>query len=194
MQYFVILTGYLLGSIPFGYLVCRYWKGINILEHGSGNIGFTNVLRIAGWTPAGAVLAGDLGKGALAAWLGLQAGGELFGIMGGMAALLGHSFSLFLKFRGGKLVASGLGVLLVLVPEVAITALVLWLATVGLTRYVSLASILAGASVPISMFLYRESTALKIFGVVAAAFVVYRHKANISRLLKGEENKIGKKS
>jgi glycerol-3-phosphate acyltransferase PlsY len=80
MEYIALLAGYLLGSIPFGYLVSKYWKGINILEHGSGNIGFTNVLRTVGWPPALVVLVGDIGKGALAAWLGVATGGQLFGI------------------------------------------------------------------------------------------------------------------
>ncbi|PKM80083.1 MAG: acyl-phosphate glycerol 3-phosphate acyltransferase [Firmicutes bacterium HGW-Firmicutes-14] len=193
MKYLAIAAGYLLGSVPFGFLVSKYMKGINILEHGSGNIGFTNVLRTLGWKPAALVLAGDVGKGALAAWLGLKTGGEFFGILSGMAALMGHSFSIFLRFRGGKLVAAGFGVLLVLATETALTALAVWLAVVALTRYVSLASILAGLSVPAAVFFFRESMAVRVFGIVAAAFVIYRHRSNIERLAKGKEPKIGNK-
>ncbi|MBU7005543.1 glycerol-3-phosphate 1-O-acyltransferase PlsY [Phosphitispora fastidiosa] len=192
--YVAVFAGYLLGSIPFGYLVSKYWKGINILEHGSGNIGFTNVLRTLGWPPAAVVLAGDISKGSLAAWLGLYTGGEVFGIICGLAALIGHSFSVFLKFRGGKLVASGFGVLLMLVPEVALTALATWLAVVFLTRYVSLASITASGAMFLSVFLFHESAAMKIFGAVAAVFVILRHRSNIKRLLKGEETKISRKN
>ena len=192
--YVAIFAGYLLGSVPFGYLVSKYWKGINILEHGSGNIGFTNVLRTLGWPPAAVVLAGDISKGSLAAWLGLYTGGEVFGIICGLAALIGHSFSVFLKFRGGKLVASGFGVLLMLVPEVALTALAAWLVVVFLTRYVSLASITASVAMFLSMFLFHESAAMKIFGAIAAVFVILRHRSNIKKLLKGEENKISRKN
>ncbi len=192
--YVAILAGYLLGSVPFGYLVSKYWKGINILEHGSGNIGFTNVLRTLGWQPAAVVLAGDISKGALAAWLGLYTGGEIFGILCGLAALIGHSFSVFLKFRGGKLVASGFGVLLMLVPEVALTALAAWLVAVILTRYVSLASITASVAMFLAMFLFDESGAMKVFGSIAAVFVILRHRANIRRLLRGEESKINRKN
>jgi len=194
MNYLAVLAGYLLGSIPFGYIVCKYWKGINIFEYGSGNIGFTNVLRTVGWPPAFIVLVGDIAKGFLAAWLGLKAGGELFGILSGITALIGHSFSLFLRFRGGKLVSTGFGVLLVLSWEVALTALVTWLLALALTRYVSLASILAGLSVLVSVFLYGETLPMKGFGIIASMFVIYRHRSNINKLLKGQEYKIGQKA
>ena len=194
MSYLVAVIGYLLGSIPFGYLVSKYWKRINIMEHGSGNIGFTNVLRTVGWPPALVVLAGDVGKGALAAWLGMAAGGEYVGILSGLAALLGHSFSVFLKFKGGKMVATGLGVLLVLVPEAALTALGVWLVVLGWSRYVSLASVTAGAAVPIAMFLFGESMDMKIFGIIIGAFVIFKHRSNINRLLDGTEAKMGRKA
>ncbi len=194
MNYLAVMTGYLLGSIPFGYLVSKYWKGINILEHGSGNIGFTNVLRTVGWLPAIVVLFGDVGKGALAAWLGVRNGGEAFGIFCGMAAMLGHSFSVFLKFKGGKLVATALGVLLVLAPKVALVGAGMWLLTLALTRYVSMASILAAVSVIPSMFIFGESPGMKVFLGIAAAFLIYRHRSNIGRLLKGTEYKIGQKA
>ncbi len=194
MKYLVVAAGYLLGSIPFGYLVCRYWKGINILQHGSGNIGFTNVLRTAGWPPALLVLIGDVGKGAAAAWLGVKAGGDVFGIFSGLAAMLGHSLSVFLRFRGGKLVAAGLGVLLVLTPEVAAVAVVVWLLTLAVTRYVSLASIVAAVSLLPAMFWFGETAAIKLFLGLAALLIVFRHKDNIRRLRQGTEYKIGQKA
>lgn len=194
MEYIALLAGYLLGSIPFGYLVSKYWKGINILEHGSGNIGFTNVLRTVGWPPALVVLVGDIGKGALAAWLGVATGGQLFGIFCGIAALLGHSFSVFLRFKGGKMVATGLGVLIVLTPKVALVAAVIWLSTLFLTRYVSLASILAAIGLFPSMFIFDESPGMKIFLAAAGLFVIYRHRNNIDKLIKGQEYKIGQRA
>lgn len=193
MKYLAVVAGYLLGSIPFGYLVSKYWKGINILEYGSGNIGFTNVLRTIGWRPAAVVLAGDICKGALATWIGLKTGGQVLGILSGSAALLGHSFSVFLHFRGGKLVASGLGVLLVLSPKAALVAACVWLLTVFITRYVSLASILAAISLFPSMFILGESVQMKLFLGLAAIFVIYRHRGNIQKLIKGQEFKIGQK-
>lgn len=193
MKFLAVIIGYLLGSIPSGYLVCKYWKGINILEYGSGNIGFTNVLRTAGLPPAVVVLLADVSKGALAAWLGTKAGGEAFGIICGLAAMTGHSFSVFLKFKGGKLVAAGLGVLIVLTPETAAVAAAVWLLTLGLTRYVSLASIMAALSLLPSMFVFGETLAIKVFFTVAAAFVIYRHRVNIQRLRQGSEYKIGQK-
>jgi len=193
MNYLALLAGYLLGSIPSGYLVSKYWKGINILEHGSGNIGFTNVLRTVGWPPALMVLVGDIGKGALAAWLGLITGGQSFGIFCGIAALLGHSFSVFLRFKGGKMVAAGLGVLIVLSPKTALVAAVIWLGTLFITRYVSLASILAAIGLFPAMFVFDESLGMKVFLAAAGLFVIYRHRVNISRLIKGQEYKIGQK-
>lgn len=194
MKYFALLAGYLLGSIPFGYLVSKYLKGINILEHGSGNIGFTNVLRTVGWPPALVVLVGDIGKGALAAWLGLTTGGQLFGIFCGIAALLGHSFSVFLRFKGGKMVATGLGVLIVLTPKVAVVTAVIWLSTLFITKYVSLASILAAISLFPSIVMFDESLGMKIFLATAGTFIIYKHRKNIDRLIKGQESKIGQKA
>ncbi|MDT3700083.1 MAG: glycerol-3-phosphate 1-O-acyltransferase PlsY [Thermincola sp.] len=194
MQYFALLAGYILGSIPFGYLVSKHWKGINILEHGSGNIGFTNVLRTVGWPPALVVLVGDIGKGALAAWFGLHTGGQIFGILCSLAALLGHSFSVFLKFKGGKMVATGFGIFIVLTPKIAIVVAVIWLSTLFIFRYVSLASILAAAGLFPLMFIFDESTGMKVFLAMAGLFAIYRHRVNIEKLIKGQEYKIGQKA
>lgn len=194
MKLLALTVSYLMGSIPFGFLVCKYWKGINILEYGSGNIGFTNVLRTVGWPPALIVLVGDIGKGALAAWLGVRIGGESLGIFCGTSALLGHSFSVFLRFRGGKLVATGLGVLLVLSTEAALTAVLIWLITLALTRYVSLASILAAIGMFPAMFIFNLSSGMKVFLTLAALFIIYRHRMNIRKLLAGQEYKIGQKA
>lgn len=193
MRYLVLLAAYLLGSIPFGYIVSKYTKGINITQHGSGNIGFTNVLRTIGLGPALIVLVGDIFKGAAASWLGIHFFSEGLGILCGMAAILGHSFSVFLKFKGGKLVSTSLGVLLVLAPQVALVAATVWALTLFLTRYVSLASIMAGISVVPTMFIFNESKEMKIFLFLAIVLLIYRHRANVSRLLNGTEYKIGQK-
>lgn len=194
MRFVAALVSYLLGAIPVGYMTCKYWKGFDILQQGSGNIGFTNVLRTAGKGPAAVVLIGDLGKGALAAYLGKYLGGENWGILCGIAAMLGHSYSVFIKFRGGKLISTGAGVLFVLVPEIGGIAAATWLLTLAVSRYVSVASICAGISVPLSTILLGKSLPMIAFSLVAAAFVVYRHRDNIKRLAAGKEFKIGQKA
>lgn len=194
MRYLAVLISYLLGSVPVGYITCKYWKGLNILEHGSGNIGFTNVLRVAGKGPGALVLAGDIGKGALAAYLGTYFGGQNWGILCGIAAMLGHSYSVFLKFKGGKLISTGAGVMFVLAPEIGGIAAVTWLSILALSRYVSIASITAGLAVPISMILLKKSMPMIVFGLVASVFIIYRHRENIGRLLAGTEYKIGQKA
>lgn len=194
MRFLAVLVSYLLGAVPVGYITCKYWKGLNILEHGSGNIGFTNVLRTAGKGPGAVVLIGDIGKGALAAYLGTYFGGQNWGILCGVAAMLGHSYSVFLKFKGGKLISTGAGVMFVLAPEIGGIAAVTWLTILALTRYVSLASITAGLAVPASMILLNKSTPMIIFGLTASAFVIYRHRENIGRLLAGKEYKIGQQA
>jgi glycerol-3-phosphate acyltransferase PlsY len=194
LRFLAVLISYLLGAIPVGYITCKYWKGINILQHGSGNIGFTNVLRTAGKGPAAVVLIGDIGKGALAAYLGKYIGGENWGILCGIAAMLGHSYSVFLRFKGGKLISTGAGVLFVLAPEIGGIAAGTWLSVLAVTRYVSLASITAGVMVPVSMIFLHESGPMVVFGLVASIFVIYRHRDNIRRLLTGQEYKIGRKA
>ncbi|MFZ5639728.1 MAG: glycerol-3-phosphate 1-O-acyltransferase PlsY [Bacillota bacterium] len=194
MRFLAVLISYLLGAIPVGYITCKYWKGLDILRHGSGNIGFTNVLRTAGKGPAAVVLVGDIGKGALAAYLGKYISGENWGIICGVAAMLGHSYSVFLKFKGGKLISTGAGVLFVLAPEIGGIAAATWLLMLAVTRYVSMASITAGIIVPVSMVILRKSAPMIVFGLAAAVFVIYRHRDNIRRLLAGQEYKIGQKA
>lgn len=187
------LLGYLLGSIPFGYLVVYKWMQIDIRKHGSGNIGFTNVFRIAGLLPGLLVLIGDLGKGIIAVLIGKWLGGELASVLCGLTSIFGHNWSLFLNFTGGRGVATGAGVFFALAPKVLIITSLIWVGIIALTRYVSLASILGAASVPILMLLFRESAILTLFGLIAAIFVIYRHRPNINRLLAGTEYKFGNK-
>lgn len=187
------VIGYLLGSIPIGYLVVRRLYHIDIRRYGSGNIGFTNVFRTAGLAPGLLVLVGDILKGVIAVLVGQWLGGETAGMLGGLAAVAGHNWSLFLQFSGGRGVATGAGVFLALAPKVLTVAALIWVVTVALTRYVSLGSILSAISVPILILIFHESFLLFIFGLLAAFFVVYRHRPNIKRLLNGTEYKFGEK-
>ncbi len=209
-----VVLGYLLGSLPFGYLVARQ-KGINIFEHGSKNPGATNVRRVLGKGPGNLVFFLDLLKGAAAAgWpflfhhlnsdpLAVFMGRfEIFhasyvsemGVAGLLAALIGHCFSCFTGFRGGKGVATSVGGVLVLMPLVVAIGVVVWVATFYSSRYVSLASILAALALPISAFFLHCPPLLLGLTVVIAVIVLIRHRANISRLLNGTENRFSKKA
>lgn len=185
------ISGYLLGSIPNGLWIGRTFWQIDLREHGSKNIGATNAYRILGSRAAAAVFALDLLKGMAGVWLGMYWGGDhLAMISGGVAAIVGHSWSVFLRFSGGKGVATGLGVLFVLMPEVTAAVFVTWCVVVYITRYVSLASIIAAALVPVLCWALAEPAQYLYLGIFAASFVIYRHKANIGRLLNGTESKI----
>ena len=210
----VVVVGYLLGSLPFGYLVARA-KGVNIFEVGSRNPGATNVRRVLGSGPGNLVLVLDALKGAVAAsWALLRlrsnaaasgsfdgaaamlnfhvSGGDWtsLGLAGLAGAMLGHSYSCFTRFGGGKGVATGAGGFAVVFPPGALIALVVWVALAIVTRYVSVASIFAAASLPVSAWFFRPSPTLAVASGLVAAFVIIRHRANISRLLVGTESKI----
>jgi glycerol-3-phosphate acyltransferase PlsY len=191
-------AGYLLGSLPFGYLVARS-RGIDIFSVGSRSPGATNVRRVMGPGPGNVVLALDVLKGAAAAgWPLLVAWGAVsslaaartLGYVGLAGALLGHSFSCFTRFRGGKGVATAAGGLAVLMPYVAGSAAAVWVLLFLASRYVSLASIAAAASLPLLAWAYRQGTiAMTVSGLVAL-FVIVRHRANIARLLAGTEKRL----
>lgn len=191
--FLVILLSYLLGSISFGIIVTRIIKGIDIRKHGSCNTGFTNVLRVVGKGPSVIVLLGDALKGSLSVALGLYLGDVYYAVLGGLAVMAGHTYPLYFGFKGGKGVATGLGVVIMLAPDVTLIALIIFIITVLLSRYVSLGSILAALSVPFSMILLAKPLPILLFGFLAVSFVIYRHKANIIRLWQGKENKIDRK-
>jgi glycerol-3-phosphate acyltransferase PlsY len=190
-------AGYLLGSLPFGYLVARA-KGVDIFTVGSRSPGATNVRRVLGAGPGNAVLALDMAKGAVAAgWPLLAVWGAVsalcaprtLGYVGLAAALLGHSFSCFTRFKGGKGVATAAGGLVVLMPLVAASSLAVWAAVFAASRYVSLASIVAAASLPLLAYAFRQGRlAMAVSGAIAL-FVIVRHRANIGRLLAGTEKR-----
>jgi acyl phosphate:glycerol-3-phosphate acyltransferase len=196
------LCGYLLGSIPSGFLVAKA-RGIDIRTVGSGNIGATNVFRYLG-TPAGImVLLADALKGwvavALAAnllcsWLYPSASfqeREWYRIIAGFCAVLGHNYTCWLHFKGGKGIATSAGVLLALVPWALLIIFAVWIVVIALTRYVSLASIAASLSLPVAAWLTGSSLTLVLITSAMTALAVYKHKSNIERLLKGTESRIG---
>jgi acyl phosphate:glycerol-3-phosphate acyltransferase len=202
----VALTGFLLGSIPTGFLVARA-RGIDIRTLGSGNIGATNVFRFLG-VPAGAfVLLADAAKGWIAVWLApamfqILAGGpsENFSaidaarVIGGIAAVLGHNYTPWLGFKGGKGIATSAGVLVALVPWALLVALAAWIIVFATTRYVSLASIVGAFVLPFAVAVIGYSGLLVVVTALMAVLAIYKHKANISRLMSGTESRIGKKS
>lgn len=201
----VVVVGYLLGALPFGYLVARS-KGVNIFEVGSRNPGATNVRRVLGHGAGNLVLFLDALKGALAVALGKLAAAKLAAdqgqsdaslwlpIAGLIAAILGHSFSCFTGFKGGKSVATGAGGFLVLFPLGMGIALAVFGVTLALTRYVSLASMLGASSLPFAAFAFKQPSFLISISAVVAAFVIYRHRANLGRIRAGTESKVGRKS
>lgn len=198
-------VGYLLGALPFGYLMARA-KGVNIFEVGSKNPGATNVRRVLGHGPGNVVLFLDAAKGALAVGLfpllhvvgshdcPFDAGGLLaLKITGLVAAIVGHSFSCFTRFKGGKSVATGAGGFLVLFPLGMGIGFVIFGLALGGSRYVSLASMLAAASLPFAAFAFKQPSPVISMSAMVAAFVIYRHRANLARIRAGTESKIGQK-
>jgi len=189
-------TAYLLGSIPFGLLLTRLFGGVDVRQSGSGNIGATNVARVAGRLPGILTLLLDAGKGAAAVWLAARLSNETatWMMIAALAALLGHCFPVWLKFRGGKGVATAAGAFLVLCPPALLGSLILFLLVVYFWRYVSLASISAAASMPLLIYLlwapHHAPPPMVTFGALAAAaIIVYKHDANIQRLVQGKEPK-----
>lgn len=182
------IAAYVIGSIPTGLLIGKYIYHKDLREYGSKNIGSTNAYRVLGKLPAFFVFLGDVLKGVfgVAIFMPHQ---ELM-LLGGILAIVGHNWSLFLGFKGGKGVATGLGVIITLAPMISAIAIAIWLVSVLLSQYVSLGSILAAISVPISMVAFSEPPSYIIFGLITALFVVYRHKENIVRLYHGKELKV----
>jgi acyl phosphate:glycerol-3-phosphate acyltransferase len=195
-------AAYLLGSIPFGLLFTRLFGGGDVRKSGSGNIGATNVARVAGPIPAILTLLLDVAKGAAPVWLAarLSDGSATWMTIAALGALLGHCFPIWLKFRGGKGVATAAGAFLVLSPAALLGSVILFLLVVFFWRYVSLASISAAAAMPLLIYFlwapHHAPPMIVTFGALAAAgVIVYKHDANIQRLVQGEEPKFsfGKK-
>jgi glycerol-3-phosphate acyltransferase PlsY len=198
----IVLLAYLLGSIPFGYLLVRLFVGGDVRETGSGGTGATNVTRRAGKGVGVLTLLLDLLKGAAAvlvagALLGGGGGEQWWVCAAGAAAVLGHVFPVWLKFRGGKGVATGLGVFLVLAPVATLCAALVFVVVVRLWRYVSLGSMAAAALLPVVVWSLstlgigaRAPRPLLVLSILGAALIVFMHRANVGRLLRGEESKL----
>ena len=187
----ILVASYLLGSIPCGLLVSRWGKGGDPRASGSGNIGATNVLRTAGRRAGALTLLGDVGKGYLAVWLAsVWVGGEPWRLGAGLAAIIGHLFPVFLKFRGGKGVATSFGVLLALHPLTAVCTFSLWLGGFWVTRISSVGALLAFGLLPFVVYLLQGGGALLLFAVAMSTLIYFKHFANIHRLLKGTEKRI----
>ncbi len=191
----VFIAAYLIGSLPFGYLLTQVIKKTDIRNYGSGNIGATNVLRVMGWKAALPVFVLDMLKGVTAVLLA-KAVTDLPAVYltAGFLALVGHSFPVFLRFKGGKAAATGIGVVVMISGWAALSLIVIAILVIIITRYVSLGSITGALAVPLFFLLLGFELSYIIFGLATAALIGYRHHENISRLLKGTESRIGQKS
>jgi len=198
-------AAYLMGSIPTGFLVGKA-KGIDIRKIGSGNIGATNVFRYFGTVAGLLVLLADALKGLLAVVLAPRLSWLVFGVPGdplvrewleliaGFTAILGHNYTCWLRFKGGKGIATSAGVLIALVPYALLIIFGIWIVVFGLTRFVSLGSICASAALPFATWITGGSLTFIVITGIMAALAIYKHKANIQRLLNGTENRIAFKS
>ena len=184
----LVVGAYLLGSIPFGYVLPRLLRGDDIRRHGSGNVGATNVWRVYGRSLGLPVAVLDVLKGLVPAALGLWLGGDWVGVLAGAAAMLGHARPVYLGFsKGGKMVATAGGVALALAPLAALGCAVVWVAAFAVTRYASLASMLAAAALPVLCLVLGSSWPVVAFTTLAALGVLALHRQNIRRLLAGTE-------
>ena len=203
------LVAFVVGGIPFGYLVGRAILKDDIRKHGSGNIGATNVARVIGWKWGSFVLVLDAIKGLLPT-LGARLlmasrfsedAAQTATILAGIAAILGHMYPIWLKLRGGKGVATALGVVLVISPVASLVALILFSIVVGTTKIVAAASIAAAIGFAVTQLILLGSKVfdvaklpLTLFSIIVPALIVWKHRSNIGRILRGEENRIGKRS
>ncbi|MGM0507709.1 MAG: glycerol-3-phosphate 1-O-acyltransferase PlsY [Fusobacteriota bacterium] len=192
IKFILMAISYILGSVPNGVIFGKVLKGKDIRNYGSKNTGATNAYRVFGKGIGITVLIGDILKGAAPVLIGKYFEmPDLYLVLIGAFAILGHTNSIFLKFKGGKGVATSLGVFLVLIPKVVLALIIVFIGIVYFSRYVSLASITVAALMPILELIFYGSQRISIFifTVIMAAYVIYRHKANIKRLINGEENR-----
>jgi glycerol-3-phosphate acyltransferase PlsY len=193
-----LLASYLLGAIPTSHLVSRTFARIDLRKHGSGNLGATNLYRVLGWKYAIPVALFDIAKGAIPVLVFAPrvSDSELFALACGVAAILGHVFSVFVHFKGGKGVATAAGVMLGLTPLALALAAVTWVLVVLLTGYVSLGSIAAAVVLPFAVYLLENPKTPRLLwmDVLIAAGVIVLHRRNIQRLLKGTENRFGRRA
>jgi acyl phosphate:glycerol-3-phosphate acyltransferase len=195
MTWLFVVLAYLLGSLPTSYLVARWVRGLDLRQHGSGNLGATNAFRVLGWRSAAPVMVVDVLKGWVpVALFPLWDGSAVFGwaLTYGTAAIIGHVLSVWVGFKGGKGVATGAGVFLALAPWAVLIGFVVWGVTLVLTRIVSLASILAALILPVAVFATNAPRLVVWLSLALSIFVIYAHRANIRRLARGEEHRFGR--
>lgn len=184
-------VAYLLGAIPFGYLLVKLKTGADVRAAGSGNIGATNVLRTTGRTAGIATLLLDIAKGYLAVWIAARLTGHdpLWMAAAALAVMAGHAYPVFLKFKGGKAVASFVGAFLYITPVALGATLVVFVAAVAWTRYISMGSIIAAATFPLAVWLLQKPPlAVVVASVLAGMFIIYKHSNNMQRLREGSEH------
>ena len=188
-----LLLVYLVGALPFGYLVARV-AGVDIRRQGSGNIGATNVLRAIGKGPATITLLLDAAKGYVAVWIALSLGPEpWWGSVGALVAVIGNCWPVFLGFRGGKGMATGLGAFLHLMPLAVLPALLVWVVVALMFRYVSLASLSAALCLPIGALVLRYHWSAGVAALAVGLIIALRHRDNVVRLFAGTERKLGQR-
>lgn len=192
LKVLAVLLSYTIGNFSTSIIVSKLWAGIDIRKYGSGNAGATNVLRTLGMKAGLVTFIGDALKAILAVWIGSRLGGEGTALICGIAVVIGHNWPIFLGFKGGKGIASSIGVGLFVNPIVAIICIIVGVLIVAKTKYVSLGSVVAISLLPV--LLLFSGFKFFLFGLVLALMAIYRHKENISRLLKGTESKLGQKS
>lgn len=193
----LVLAAYLIGAFPTSYVVGRAARGIDLREHGSGNLGATNAFRVLGWKAATPIFILDILKGFAPAFFFPRIDGRdavVWALAYGAAAIVGHVFSIYVRFKGGKGVATGAGVFLALAPMAVLGGLVVWAGLVLATGYVSLGSVAAAAALPVMVALTGAPREVLVLSLLLSAFVIYAHRANIRRLLRGEEHRFRRRA
>jgi glycerol-3-phosphate acyltransferase PlsY len=194
LSFITVAAGYLLGSISFSYLFGKWFKGIDIRNHGSGNAGATNTLRVLGKGPAIAVLILDALKGVLAVYIGRWIGlNEWVVVLSGLAAIIGHNWPIYFGFRGGKGIATTIGVMASLCFLPTLFAGLIAIALIAITRYVSLGSLVLTVILPFLIWGMDRPNEVLLASIIVCLFAFFRHRTNIAKLLQGKENRIGSK-
>jgi glycerol-3-phosphate acyltransferase PlsY len=189
-----VALSYLLGSVSFSIVIAKYVKGIDIRQHGSGNAGATNTLRVLGKGPGLLVFFLDIAKGVAAVWIGHGLGQNAWiPVLCGLAAIVGHNWPIWFRFKGGKGIATTVGVIATLAFVPALCAGIVAIVTIALTRYVSLGSLLFAALTPLFISIFYFSVPLLCASLLICIFAFVRHRTNIVKLLQGTENKLGAK-
>lgn len=189
-----LLLAYLIGCINNAYIFTKYIKKTDIRKFGSGNAGATNVLRVLGIKAALLVFAFDILKGVIAVLLGRLIAGDIGGLVAGIAVVCGHNWPIFLEFRGGKGIATSLGVIIVINPIIALYSLLIGVIIIAISKYVSLGSMLGSFSFLVLNIIYFKSVNMLIFAIILTILAIFQHRSNIKRLLNGTESKLGQKT